>query len=307
MQGEGSSTCDGGPWLVMCAQVQKVSQPSAWWYRWSLRLVRSRRIWRFCVVGLIGVGINTLALFLLHGVAKMPLLLASALAVEIAIAHNYVLNEVWTFPSQRPAPSVPAQRRSEQVRSSNGRPTPRRSLARRWSRRPHLSQLALARFAKFNLAALVALVVNVVVVRVLVGLGVFYLVANLIGICAALAINLTVSTTWIWGGRTDGVAHLRSSGSDIAPSEHSGGAHPLPDDLHVGPAGRGATGEGSRAARRTTPLVHRDPAGPPRRGSHSEDHRTPGSQQLPGHHAPGPRGLFGRRHRDHRAGQHEDR
>src|SRR5262245_8202658 len=58
---------------------------------------RKARNGRFMLVGAGGVGVNNAALLLLHGVAAVPLMAASVVAVELAVVHNYVLNEVWTF------------------------------------------------------------------------------------------------------------------------------------------------------------------------------------------------------------------
>jgi putative flippase GtrA len=133
------------------------------YWRRLAALLRDRRARRFALVGLAGVGVNSLGLYLLHGMAQVPLVAASVLAVELAIVHNYLWNELWTFHGRRPS---------------------------------------LSRFAKFNVTALAALVVNVGVVWLLASVGEFYLMANLLGIAAAVFINFTVSMTWIWGGRT---------------------------------------------------------------------------------------------------------
>jgi putative flippase GtrA len=116
---------------------------------------------RFAVVGVSGVVVNMLALHLLYGIVGMTLLLASPLSAELAIVHNYLLNDRWTF---------------------------------------HGGSPSLTRFAIFNLSALMALLVNVVVVWALVAWGPHYLVANLAGIGAGAALNFGVSAGWIWRG-----------------------------------------------------------------------------------------------------------
>lgn len=114
---------------------------------------------RFAVVGVGGVLVNMAALHLLYGVAEIPLLLASPVAVELAIVHNYLLNDRWTFHGRGPS---------------------------------------MARFVAFNLGAVLALLVNVASVLVLVASGAHYLVANLIGIGAGAALNFCVSAGWVW-------------------------------------------------------------------------------------------------------------
>jgi putative flippase GtrA len=116
---------------------------------------------RFGVVGIGGVAVNMVALHLLHGVGHAPLLWASPASVELAIVHNYLLNDRWTF---------------------------------RWSRP------SLMRFVRFNLGALVAMVANVLVVGTLAAFGVHYLTGNLMGIGAGAALNFGVSRAWVWRG-----------------------------------------------------------------------------------------------------------
>src|SRR5262245_31831684 len=204
--------------------------------------VGQHRLRRFVAVGALGVGVNSLALFALHGAARIPLFAASVLAAEVAVAHNYLLNELWTFRSRRPS---------------------------------------ISRFLKFNVTALLALLLNASTVWMLVGLGLFYLLANLFGIVIALVVNFTATATWIWGGVINSSAPHWPPGGGVPPTEHPGGVHALHDDLHMGPARRGRSGAGARAPRRALTLVHRGRAGTPRRGSHRQDPGPGRSQQLP--------------------------
>jgi putative flippase GtrA len=52
---------------------------------------------RFAVVGGAGTVVNTAALYVLHRLLGVPLVAASAVAVELAVVHNYVFNNRWTF------------------------------------------------------------------------------------------------------------------------------------------------------------------------------------------------------------------
>src|SRR5258708_22441564 len=81
----------------------------------------AKTLGRFLLVGASGVLVNSLALFVLYGKAGLPLLVASALSVELAITNNFVWNDWWTF----------------------GR-----------------TRRSMVRFAKFNLVSLVGLVVT---------------------------------------------------------------------------------------------------------------------------------------------------
>jgi putative flippase GtrA len=93
---------------------------------------------------------------------QMPLVAASAVAVELAVVSNYLLNDRWTFAAGSPR---------------------------------------LRRFAKFNVSSLGGLAVNVLSVWFLARIGVHVLVANLAGIAAGFAVNLALSGTWVWGQR----------------------------------------------------------------------------------------------------------
>lgn len=118
---------------------------------------------RFAVVGGLGAVVNTAALYVLHLWGRLPLVTATALAVELAVVHNYLLNNRWTFAAR--APSV-------------------------------------RQFLKFNASVLGGLGINVFVVWALVRGGMYFLLANAIGIGAAFAVNFASSAGWVWGRRS---------------------------------------------------------------------------------------------------------
>lgn len=115
---------------------------------------------KFSVVGGLGAVVNMVALYVLHLWAGLPLATATVLAVELAVVHNYLLNDRWTFGVR--APSV-------------------------------------RRFAKFNASVLGGLGVNVFIVCALVHGGMYFLLANAFGIGAAFAVNFVSSAGWVWG------------------------------------------------------------------------------------------------------------
>lgn len=125
----------------------------------SSRLSTSR-ILKFAVVGGTGVIINTSVLYVLSRWAGLPLVAASALAVELAAISNYLLNDTWTFGVRSPS---------------------------------------LWRFAKFNTASLTGLALNVLSVWLLTRLGLNFLMADLVGIAAGFAANYAFSVRWVWG------------------------------------------------------------------------------------------------------------
>jgi dolichol-phosphate mannosyltransferase len=115
---------------------------------------------KFLVVGGTGVVVNTVALACLHQLLALPLVLASALAVELSIASNFFWNDRWTF-------------------------------GRRWP--------TWRRFLKFNLVSLGGLVITTATLWALVtDLHSQYLLANLLGIMLATAWNFGINVLWTW-------------------------------------------------------------------------------------------------------------
>jgi putative flippase GtrA len=189
---------------------------------------------RFLAVGAGGVVVNNAVLATLHGLIGLALLPATVFAVATATMHNYVLHEMWTFRSR------------------------------------HLSSRRLARF---SLATLLAFVLNVVTVQVLVWLNLFYLFANLFGIGAGFAVNLAVSSIWIWREDTNGALGAHGGQPGLAAVDGSGSTLPLPDDLYVGPAGGGGSGGGTRHQSGAGPLLYGHRARAARGGRHPDHHR----------------------------------
>ncbi|WP_373559190.1 GtrA family protein [Streptomyces sp. SA15] len=112
------------------------------------------------MVGGAGTVVNTVVLYILHRLLHVPLVVASAVAVELAVVHNYMLNDRWTFAARAPS---------------------------------------LRRFGRFNVSMLGGLAVNVLALWALVHGGVHLVVANLLAIGVAFAVNYTSSSLWVWG------------------------------------------------------------------------------------------------------------
>src|SRR6266699_2231160 len=120
---------------------------------------RLSRLSKFLVVGVTGMLVNSLALFLLFQWVRLPLVIASVLSTEIAIVNNFCWNDRWTFG------------------------------------RTHLS--LKNRFALFNLVSLAGLVITAGTLWLLVRhLGFYYLTANLLGIALATAWNFVANSLW---------------------------------------------------------------------------------------------------------------
>ena len=102
------------------------------------------------IVSWVGMGVNTLCLYLFKGVWRIPIIPASLMAIEIAIVHNFVWYRYWAWGDRTEAGSRP----------------------------PFFRQLVI-----YNAATgLVDLTVNVSILWLLYKVfGVHYLIANIIG------------------------------------------------------------------------------------------------------------------------------
>ena len=121
---------------------------------------------KFNFVGGIGIGVQLAALAIFKSVLHLDYLLATALAVETAVIHNFLWHERFT-----------------------------------WADRPSLRVIhSLARLAKFNLSnGLVSLVGNVIIMRALVGgLEMNYVPANLIAVATCALVNFLLSDRFVF-------------------------------------------------------------------------------------------------------------
>ena len=113
---------------------------------------------KFNAVGAVGVGVQLAVLAGLHSGLKIGYLSATALAVEAAVIHNYFWHDRFTWVDRE-------------------------------------TDSSLARFAKFNLTTgLFSAAGNLVLMRVFVGgIGMNYVVANLVTIATCSVVNFLVS------------------------------------------------------------------------------------------------------------------
>jgi dolichol-phosphate mannosyltransferase len=125
------------------------------------------RPFKFGLIGLSGVLINTAVLWVLVHQAHVALLPASALATETAILSNFLLNDCWTF-------------------AANSRHEPR------WQR-----------LLRFNGVALGGMVITMAVLSALVSLlPVGIVLANLAAVGCATVWNYTINSRWTWAARS---------------------------------------------------------------------------------------------------------
>jgi putative flippase GtrA len=121
---------------------------------------------KFNLVGGMGIAVQFAALYLLKSLLHFDYLLATAIAVEAAVVHNFVWHEQFT-----------------------------------WADRVHPSwRRSGARLLRFNLTnGAVSIIGNLALMRVMVGFGhMNYLVANAIAITLCSAANFLVSEEWVF-------------------------------------------------------------------------------------------------------------
>jgi putative flippase GtrA len=118
------------------------------------------------MVGGIGILVQLAALALFRSVLHLDYLVATALAVETAVTHNFLWHERFTWADR------PAQRLSH----------------------------SLARLAKFNTSnGLVSLVGNLLIMRALVGqVHMNYVIANLIAVATCSIVNFLFSDRFVF-------------------------------------------------------------------------------------------------------------
>jgi len=122
---------------------------------------------KFNLVGALGIAVQLTVLLGLKSGFHLNYLLATALAVETTVVHNFIWHERYT-----------------------------------WADRVHPSwQTSLPRLLRFNLAAGgVSIAGNLGLMKIMVGLGhLNYLIANGVAIASCSLLNFLVSEEWIFG------------------------------------------------------------------------------------------------------------
>lgn len=128
-----------------------------------LRLRTWKRFVKFCIVGGSGVVVNTGILAALTAFAQMDYRIASIIAIEAAIIWNFFLNDKWTF--------------KKSTNKSN----------------------IFTKLLKFNGVSLVGAAINwVVLIAITEGLGIYFIISNLVGILVATAWNYLANKKYTW-------------------------------------------------------------------------------------------------------------
>jgi dolichol-phosphate mannosyltransferase len=125
------------------------------------------RICKFMVVGVSGIVVNMGLLALLYQRWEFNLLVSSVVAIEASVITNFLLNDCWTFGDMKGC----------------------------------LYPDTTGKFIIFNIVSFGGMFINAIFLWGLVNNGVYYLVANLVGILMAFAWNFLVNRNVTWGER----------------------------------------------------------------------------------------------------------
>ncbi len=161
---------------------------------------------KFNLVGAVGILVQFGVLFLLKSLLHVNYLVATALAVETAVVHNFFWHERFTWAERREFDRT----RSERVRPSLRRhPSGARAqnlpgklfAALKRCATQKLRSQSFARFVRFNLTTgFVSIAGNLGMMRIMVGrMHMNYLAANGIAIVVCSLVNFLVSDGWVFG------------------------------------------------------------------------------------------------------------
>jgi putative flippase GtrA len=156
-----------------------------------------KRWLKFNFVGGVGIGVQFGALFLLKSVWHIHYLVATVVAVEAAVMHNFVWHERFTW-RDRTMQALPVPLSTSGAEAPNVLSTSIATLKRCATQKPLRS--SMLRLFRFNLAnGAVSILGNVSLMRVMVGEGhMNYLVANGIAIAVCSVANFVVSDAWVF-------------------------------------------------------------------------------------------------------------
>jgi putative flippase GtrA len=155
---------------------------------------------KFNAVGAIGIGVQLAVLVGLKSGLHLSYLLATALAVEAAVVHNFLWHERYTW-ADRVHPSWGLLPCTSGAEAPNFLSAVFAALKRCATQR--LCSPSFTRFLRFNLTTgTVSILGNLALMKVMVGFGhMNYLVANGIAIAVCSLVNFLVSEKWVFEGK----------------------------------------------------------------------------------------------------------
>ena len=152
---------------------------------------------KFNLVGGIGIVVQFAALFLLRGLLHFDYLIATGIAVEAAVVHNFVWHEQFTW-ADRVSPQMKTKACTPEAEVRDSVEKLFADLKRRATQR--LGSPSVFRFLRFNLTnGGVSILGNLALMKVMVGAGhMNYLLANAIAIALCSIANFLVSEEWVF-------------------------------------------------------------------------------------------------------------
>jgi putative flippase GtrA len=181
----------------MITDLLRGPEPSDCHNSWSRTQPRTRptlvRWGKFNLVGAMGIGVQLAALFLLKTAMHFQYLVATAIAVEAAVLHNFIWHERFTWADRICAGR--SQRKTKQSPHSGGTSVGWNRLGR--------SPGCCRRLGRFHLAnGAVSILGNLAMMKILVGSApINYLMANAIAIAVCSLANFVLSDQWVFETR----------------------------------------------------------------------------------------------------------
>ncbi|RKZ14492.1 hypothetical protein DRQ17_07585 [bacterium] len=127
-----------------------------------LRIIPERMM-KFALVGLSGVFVNMGLLWTLTELLGFWYIISSIISIETSIITNFFLNNYWTFSDIR------------------------------------VNRTLFKKGLMFNCVSLTALIINVSILYILTEfIGIWYILSNMGGICAAFLVNYFLNLRWTW-------------------------------------------------------------------------------------------------------------
>jgi dolichol-phosphate mannosyltransferase len=145
-----------------------IQEPTRWHRRPRVsRLLRSLLSpSKFAMVGILGILVNSTALYVLYERVGIPLLIAAVLSSQVSTLSNFVLTELWVFRGREITGSI------------------------------------LWRYITFNALNLLTQLIRLPTLHVLTEIGgVHYQIANLVALGLTFGVRYLVADNWIWAGR----------------------------------------------------------------------------------------------------------
>ncbi|MEK6885444.1 MAG: glycosyltransferase family 2 protein [Nanoarchaeota archaeon] len=128
----------------------------------SASVLESKTFFKFLIVGLIGILINTFSLLIFKSFLAIPLMISGLLAIELSVISNFSFNNLWTFSDRNTGFGI------------------------------------FNKFFRYHLSVLIGITINYLLLLLLSSYGLYYLISNIIGIFFGTICNYLLSSRWAW-------------------------------------------------------------------------------------------------------------